>query len=213
MHMVTGKIKFFCILLFYPIIRFSNRIRWRFGRAYRCSFDSIRPYIGLLSPGVVILTRRDYELSNLFIHGYWTHAGLVVADKVLVEAVGIGIRKTTLEKFFHKVDDFAVFRPGMGDPAVIRKACDYAETTIGLTYNFSFRLKKRSFYCSELIYRAYEAGLSSGSGPIDYTEIGKPYWEGKMIITPEWLVSSPLSWEKIASYGPACAVPCLNAGT
>lgn len=211
--MVTGKIKFFCIQLFYPVIRLSNRVRWRFGRAYRCSYSSIEPHVKHIAPGMVIVTRRDYELTNLFIYSYWTHAGLVVSDNVLVEAVGKGIRKTTIEKFFEKVDDFAVYSPGVGDPAIIRKACEYAEKSVGLTYNFSFRLKKRSYYCSELIYRAFEAGFCKCSGTFEYTEFGRPYWEGKMIITPEWLVASPLSWEKIASNGAEHAADSISTGT
>jgi hypothetical protein len=57
------------ILLLYPFIRLANRINWRFGRSYKCervNVDGIRP---LLTPGMLVLTHKDYEFTNLFING------------------------------------------------------------------------------------------------------------------------------------------------
>ena len=197
--MVTGSLKFFCIALFNPFVRISSRIRWRFGRPCRCPFSVFRPFSAVLEPGMVIVTRKEYELTNLFIHGFWTHAGLVVGNGILIEAVGKGIRRTAIEEFFSKVDDFAVYRPGIADREIIRKACDYAEKAVGLNYNYTFRLTNRSFYCSELIYRAFEEGIRHAGETFDYLKAGQLYRDGKMIITPEWLVSTPLQWERVAS--------------
>ena len=196
--MTTSNLKFFGILFFNPFVRSANLVSWRFGRPYGCSFDSIRPYIETLRPGMVIVTRTNFLFGNLFIHGYWTHAGLVMPGNKLIEAVGGGVRETTLEQFFLQADDFAVYDPVVADHEIARHACEFAKQAIGLKYNFSFRRKLRKYYCSELIYLSFETGLRKCRGTMDYTEFAKPYWERRFIITPDWLVASPLQWKKIS---------------
>lgn len=197
--MTTSKFKFFCILICNPLVRIASRISFRNGRPYRCSFDSLKHLLGDLKPGMVILTRTDYNFGNLFIHGYWTHSGLMISRDEMIEAVGRGVRKTTLENFFAKVDDFAVFNPLSADKEVTRTACEFAERAVGMQYNYTFRRKRRSFYCSELIYLSFEKGLRKCRGTLEYTEFGRPYWEKRMIITPDWLVTSPLNWARTSA--------------
>lgn len=197
--MTTSNFKFFCILMCNPVVRIANNINWRFGRPYRRSFESLRPLLHELKPGMVILTRTDHVFGNLFIHGYWTHSGLLISKDEVIEAVGKGVRKSTLEKFFLKVDDFAVYDPLSADLEITRTACEYAEGAIGMNYNFTFRRRHKSVYCSELIYLSFEKSLRKCRGTLYYTEFGRPYWEKRMIITPDWLVTSPLKWKKMTA--------------
>jgi hypothetical protein len=157
--MITSDLKFFGIRFFHPFVRVASRISWRFGRPYRCTFGNLEPYIPELKPGMVIVTRTNHLFSNVWIHGYWTHAGLVLPGNSLIEAVGGGVRESTLQKFFQGTDDFAIYEPTAASGTVAITACEFARKAVGLKYNFSFRRKPNRYYCSELIYLSFEEGM------------------------------------------------------
>ena len=202
--MITSDLKFFGIRFFLPVVRVASRISWRFGRPYRCNFRDLEPYIPELKPGMVIVTRTNHLFSNLWIHGYWTHAGLVLPGNNLIEAVGGGVRESTLQKFFQKTDDFAIYEPTAACGSVAMAACEFAKKAVGLKYNFSFRRKPNRYYCSELIYLSFEEGVRTSHNTREYTAFGSPYWNRRFIITPDWLISSPLRWKRIS-------IPCSAA--
>jgi hypothetical protein len=143
------------ILLLNPFIRLANKINWRFGRSYKCGrahVDAIRP---LLTSGMLVLTHKNYELTNLFISGYWTHAAMVTSADTVVEAISQGVVTKSAETFFATVDDFLILKPRFCSQESMRTAGDQAAEYVGYPYNYTFRPDEDSVYCSELIFRAY----------------------------------------------------------
>ena len=154
-HSIPGKIFIFTVIFIQPVIRLSNRINWRFGRAYRCSHLDTGHFLPALTPGMIILSHKDYEFTNFFISGYWTHSAIVTEDIHVIEAVGKGVIRTRLKDFISTVDDFIVLRPVSYETQDMRKAGEHVIKYLGYPYNFYFVPSKKYVYCSELIFRAY----------------------------------------------------------
>ncbi|MEI6884988.1 MAG: YiiX/YebB-like N1pC/P60 family cysteine hydrolase [Bacteroidota bacterium] len=182
------------LLLCNPFIRIANKVNWRFGRPYEGTPRSLEPFIGLLQPGMVILSHKKYELTNWFIRGYWTHAAIYINDKYVIEAISKGVVKKELKTFINTVDDFIILKPKFCDQAVMKEAVDFVETIVGYPYNFTFRSRKESFYCSELVYRAYSQTSMWKYVKIDYPEKLWSYHSDKILIPQHILESEPL-WQ------------------
>ena len=140
---------------FTPLIRFSKYINWRFGRKFKCSeldLDHIRKVV---KPGMVLLSRKEFQISNLFIDGYWTHSAMIMPSEKVIEATVEGVRIRELNEFFRKTDDFVILRPRFCGSKEMEKACDHASQIVGAPYSFDFNNSDDSFYCSELVLKVY----------------------------------------------------------
>ena len=170
----------------YPFIIIINNINWRFGRHYLCGVNSYKQIQDLIDPGMVVLTRKEHELSNFFIPGYWTHAAMIASDEYIVEATSKGVHRSTIKEFLTIVDDFVLLKPAFCTDQLMVRASKYAINAVGNPYNFSFRHGNNAFYCSELVYWAYArtCGLLSS-----YLEKG--------IISPDSLYKSRDMWEVV----------------
>jgi hypothetical protein len=180
----------------YPFIRLGNKINWRAGRPYRCTGISIEPFRHRLKPGMVILVHKDYELTNFFIKGYWTHAGFVISDEFIVEAISKGVIKKSLDEFISRVDDFIILEPGFCDFTVMEKASEYVQMVIGYPYNFTFRSRYDSYYCSELVYRAYAHSDDRQSQHDNSRPAIREMRSGK-ILKPQGLLESRPDWQVV----------------
>jgi hypothetical protein len=159
------KSMLFCLLatMLAPFTRVVNHVNWRFRRPYSCSGPGIRQVSDQLEPGMVILTHRKYELTNLFIPGYWTHAAMVTEDRHIIQAVSKGVIIEQASEFFSRLDDFLLLRPAFCGPDAMQCAARHSRRYIGLRYNYRFLPSGTSCYCSELVYRAYTESASAGS--------------------------------------------------
>ncbi len=142
----------FCV----PFVIIFNKINWRFKRSYQIKKNIFKNIKSILKPGMVILTHKNYELTNLFIRGHWKHAAIVISKTHLVEANRNGVEKLSIEESLTSVDDFILLEPAFCGLKSMKLASDFAKRVIGLPYNFQFITTKNSFYCSELIYKAYQ---------------------------------------------------------
>jgi hypothetical protein len=193
----TPKLVFYLLLLLCnPFIRIANKINWRFGRPYQCAQWSPEPFSGLLQPGMVILSHKKFELTNWFIRGHWTHAAIYITDNYVIEAVSKGVVKKDLETFIKTLDDFIILRPTFCDHHTMNEAAEFVEKIVGYPYNFTFRSRKESFYCSELVYRAY-------SQTSRWKYVKKEY-PGKLwdfhsdeIVIPQNLLESTFLWQVV----------------
>lgn len=126
-----------------------------------------------LKPGAVFVTRVDGEISNLLIPGDFTHAGMCVASGVsesacslfpsslvpVVEAVGRGVVETDLISFMTSKDRVLLLYPTFATDEEMKKAADFAYSTIGTPYDYYFTPGSKAFYCSELCQHGYEVAL------------------------------------------------------
>ena len=180
-----------------PSIRIADKINWRFGRSYKCgrvNLDDIRP---LLTPGMLILTHKDFKLTNLFINGYWTHAAMVTSADTVVEAISKGVVTKSLETFLTTVDDFLILRPRFCSPESMRSASEQAKGFVGYPYNFTFQPDKDSVYCSELVFRAYAGTPEWKRLTRTSVEDAMEYYNGGILL-PHSFSESQLLWQHVA---------------
>ncbi|MEI6049065.1 MAG: YiiX/YebB-like N1pC/P60 family cysteine hydrolase [Bacteroidota bacterium] len=176
-----------------PFARVANKINWRVGRGYKSRFETLQPHIGKLVPGMIILSHKDYELTNWFISGYWTHVAVIASENYVIEAVSKGVIKTRLKEFFSSIDDFIILEPAFCGRASMLKAVEYMEKYMGYPYNFNFLPSDRSFTCIDLVGRAYSLSgniekikSASSAGFINYIT--------REVILPENILNLENGW-------------------
>lgn len=181
---ISRLIKRICVLSI-------NRINWRFKRPYKIQSDNIEKIKPHFRPGLVILSHKNYELSNLFIRGYWKHAAIMVSDSFLVEATRKGVEKRRIEEALARVDDFIILEPIFCRSQTIRCAIHFAEKVVGLPYNFTFCSNQRSFYCTELIYKAFQIGNINLSDQVPDEQSSRK----NEIVSPEHFIKNKELWQ------------------
>ena len=179
-------------MAFYPFVFVSNKINWRMGRSYKCNKLDINSIRHLLHPGMVVLSHKDYEFTNVFIKGYWTHSAIVIDPFHLVEATSKGVETKRINDFITSVDDFIVLRPSFCNAFEMEQACWYVKKVIGFPYNFTFLHGRKAFYCTELIYWAYMLACRDLPARL---EMDKKI-NGK-ILNPQVIFESRNSWQTV----------------
>lgn len=181
------------LYLISPFSMLANKVSWRAGRPYRYAFETIKPHIGKFQPGMIILSHKEYELTNLFISGYWTHVAVVSTNHTVIEAISRGVIRTPAEVFFSSVDDFILLEPVFCQQADRLNAHAYMEKYIGYPYNFAFMPREDAFTCIDLVCRAYNLQVRKGKSgkvhPLDL--IG---YFSRDIILPENLLETANCW-------------------
>jgi uncharacterized protein YycO len=152
----------------------------------------------LLHPGMVILTHKEYEFTNLFIKGYWTHAAMAVSHDQIVEATGNGVEARSLHDFIICHDDYIILRPTFCGPDTMVRASEYVRQVVGFPSNYRFMPGGRNFYCAELVYWAYlrscehRGCLSSRTRELKRIEQGQ-------IVNPQQIFESTDQWEHVSN--------------
>ncbi len=153
---IFQKIFYFRLLfrLISPFSRVANKINWRLGRKFSGEKLDVKSVQSQLFAADVILCHRDYELTNIFIGGHFTHAGMVIDDHSVVEATSNGVHVSDLNDFLKKTDDMVILRnTKIRNPALI---IDRSLREIGKKYNFSFIQNPHTITCSELIFKVFD---------------------------------------------------------
>ena len=178
------------------LIRSSKYLSWRFGRKYRCADINLNPIRKLMKPGTIVLARKDFQVSNYFIETYWSHIAMIIPGESVIEATPDGVIRKELCHFFRKTDDFALLMPKFCSEEEMEKACHYAMETLGAPYSFDFNNSNDSFYCSELVLKAYARSCGWNKNSRQYPEEFKQLLEGK-IVRPSDLFHNQHSWEVV----------------
>ena len=183
-------------ILISPFARVFNKINWRFGREYECSGHNSENLHDILKPGMILLSHKKYELTNVFIKGYWTHTSIIISDEELVEATGNGVEKKLIEDVISNTDDYIFLKPLFCNENGMQKASNFVVDVVGYPYNFSLRQYTRSFYCSELIYWAYFRSIKLNGDNNNYYKIIREFL-GEDIIMPQHFIESEDLWEVV----------------
>jgi len=155
-----------------PMLKFIGKIHLPFTRRKFTGMDyyNIRDTI---LPGDILLTSTRGEPTNLFNASEPNHGAIYVGGegkcKYVIEALGQGVVKTDLVSFLMSKDDVVILRP-LPDNKVVRvKACRFANEMIGKEYDYLFETGDDSYYCFELIIRAYQYACPSKNFSYSYT--------------------------------------------
>jgi hypothetical protein len=111
----------------------------------------------LLLPGMVFLTRTNWNLTNLLIpseSGY-KHGAIYVGNGIVVEATGKGVATAWLEEFLCSKDKVRVLFPLFADAEERKEAARFAMTLVGRPYDYEFKSGLEALYCFEVVYAAY----------------------------------------------------------
>jgi hypothetical protein len=179
-----------------PLIRVSKYLTWRFGRKFRCSDLDLEHIRHVARPGMILLSRREFQISNFFIEGYWTHSAMIMPREKVIQATTKGVIIDELHEFFLKTDDFVILKPRFCGIQEMEKACNHASEAVGTPYSFDFNNSDDTLYCSELILKAYARtcgwNRQSHHEPSEF----KHLCEGK-IVRPSDLYHNQNAWEVV----------------
>lgn len=114
--------------------------------------------------GTVILTKTNYELSNLINPTEIKHAGIYVGNLGLgkvcyvMEAVGAGVVFTDLVTFLTTKDIAVGCKPiFIRDKEVFEKEIlNFANKVIGMPYDYLFNKNGKAYYCFELAAMSFK---------------------------------------------------------
>lgn len=135
--------------------------------------------------GDVILVRTEGELTTVFQPEYWTHAALVLTDRLVVEATTKGVRLTDIMYVLARVDDAAAYRPDYTkDQSAVQTE---ALKMVNMKYDYEFKEGNNKYYCFELV-----ATL------LNFITTKSPVSEKKTLLGKKWLASSFTHFERIA---------------
>jgi len=201
------------------------------GHCPRLAEDAAASARQLLRPGDVLVTRKDYVLTNYFLPGYWPHAALYLGrlddlvqlqiaahphiasrwhelarnaghePQLVLESLKDGVRIRTLGSPL-ACDALVVLRPRLPQP-LLGQALARAMAHEGKPYDFDFNFARSDrLVCTEVVYRAYD-----GMGGIGFTLVqraGRPTFAGRDLVR--------LGLEGDAFEPLAVAAPRLAAG-
>lgn len=148
-----------------------------------------------LMPGMVCLTRRDYEMSNALQPGFWKHAAMFTGnDKrtipCMTEAVGTGVCKVGILDFMFTKDYVKILKPKFATMEQMMVAAAHAASLEGQPYDFQFKPANKAWYCSEVIWWAY-----------DQTVVNSPFTPrvslGVPTVTPQDFENAVEKWETV----------------
>ena len=165
--------KKFILFLVAPISKFISLFSIPERKMDDLELEQLKAFI---IDGDCLVSRSDYELSNIFMPGEWKHVALYYKGHVYESVTG-GVRKTPIEEFFYKKDQIGLCR--LHKEIDFSLAIPFLDSTIGMPYDWSFSGKNDKYYCSELAYKAY----SLVDETFTKTFISS-YYFGEMVIRP-----------------------------
>lgn len=155
-------------------------------------------------PGDVLVSRRDWELTNLLIPGFWKHAAIVCGRGLVVEAVGTGVQRMDLAEFARTKDAVLCLRPRFANETIRLDAAAYARTYVGRPYDYAVELDhaapavRRAFYCAEVVWAAYVSACAAMNADMPFTlreTLGVP------TVTPQDFANATTKWDVVARVG------------
>lgn len=153
------KIRYWILKFITPVTRLMGRIELHQILMPDTAYEELDT---LLENGDVIISRRMWALSNIGIPGFYKHATIFRGGNV-VEAIGTGVQEVPLPKWLYTHDYACVLRAKFANLNQRYIAADRAHAMVGLPYDFEFEPGVKAFYCSELVYWAYQTAMNGAS--------------------------------------------------
>lgn len=147
----------------------------------------------ILKPGTIFVTKIRGDLTDILVPGYYSHAAIycpkpgATLDEIVVQAERDGVGTIDLVSFLTSKDDVLVLEPNcLGDKkdAVMARAAEIAAGLIGDPYDFHFSYQSTptSFYCSRVVWYAYDKACEEFGLPSLFTPVLEL---GELVVTPQ----------------------------
>ena len=106
--------------------------------------------------GDIVLCGEHETVFSDIIGDAVNHAVIYVGRRRFVEAIGKGVGYTSFHKLFTHYHSFVILRTIKGTKwRIKRKAVKWAKQQVGKPYNYDWKTKSQSYFCSELVNEAY----------------------------------------------------------
>jgi uncharacterized protein YycO len=179
-----------------------GKLNYRMGRPYESTDKDKMKIKNYAKPGMILLSATNYEVSNWFIPGFWTHSSIIGPTVnwpkgQIIEAIGEGVRRVSVNEFVDTHDYFHLLRPKFRSEPQMAEAAAYADLQVGKPYDerFYFTLTgNNAFSCSELCWWSYEK---------TYKHVGEfsPFVPrlilGQYSVLPQDFSDAKLLWETV----------------
>lgn len=109
----------------------------------------------LMRQGDILLSREAWHFTNLFIPGFWSHAA-IYGDGQVVESVAPSVQIVDWKDWVIEKHNWCILRPMDETPETGEEVFKYAKTLRGRLYDYVFEKNNSAFFCSELVYEAWE---------------------------------------------------------
>ena len=176
-----------------PVVEWIGSLHFPFAKK-KITGDHYYLWRDRITPGTVLLSTTQGELSNYINPTKIKHGGLYVGGKdikYVVEALGRGVVKNNLVKFMTTKDRIVIIRPKFASEEQIQSIIEHANKLLGMPYDYMFSKNNKALYCFEAIIEAYRAEFPEI--PFKCKEIVK----GKRIYDPDTFLEDPEHWEVI----------------
>ncbi len=182
---------------------------------------------GLLRPGDILVTRKQYAVTNYFLPGFWKHVALYLGEPESLQALGIAEHENVRPRWAQlsaadgphpqrvlesmkdgvwirptsspfTADAIAALRPRLPD-AQIAAALARGMVHESKPYDFDFDFTRADrLVCTEVVYRSYE-----GIGGVEFQLTRRA---GRLTLSAEDLIGMALNrshFEPLAVFAPA----------
>lgn len=123
--------------------------------AHALTQDQAEQLLPNLKQGDIFLRRVDDCTANTIIPGFWGHAALYVGNGEIIDAVGKGVRRVSVQDFFSEGDHAMVIRPKDLTEEQFNVMNTYAEKQLGKPYDYDIDNQDDSrYFCTELVSKA-----------------------------------------------------------
>jgi hypothetical protein len=132
-------------------------------------------------PGMLVFSRRQRKLSNLFVIGHWKHVGVITSSasqprgaRVVEASPRDGVIELPLDEFIRSSDAACLVAPMLVPAERWPLIAQAASVHLGKPYDFAYTPEENGkFYCSKLAYFALRTVLGREPFPVPF------HWGGR----------------------------------
>ena len=173
----------------YPIIKLINKVELPKRKiSYLFYHDSLLQ----LEIGDILVTKRDYTLTNLLIPGKYKHVAIYIGyindAPYVIEAIGKGVTLTSLGIFLLRKDHAAILDPIFASKQQKIAAAEEAKHLVGRDYDNDYKSGNEAFYCAEIVWFCYDKIIKPS--PFILNEV-----LGEKTITPDDFYNAKDKWK------------------
>jgi hypothetical protein len=134
----------------------------------------LRELLAVAQPGMLVLSRRQRKLSNVFVTGHWKHVGVISAGassgrgaRVMEASPQGGVVELSLDEFVRSSDAALLIAPTLVPPEQWPLVAQAITNHLGKPYDFGYCAGENGrFYCSKLVYFALRTVLGREPFPL-----------------------------------------------